>query len=162
MRVRFPSGLYVPVPQDWNMFEEWHSSDACNQISPFIGVRGYGPRGAPATSASLVFVLRGGSCSSMSEIRTVDPDPLLYDHWYDVVVHYVWKQSGGSVEWYVDGKLIYSNPNFPTLYTLSTGGADHPSFAAYNYRENQVQGSSEIDFDQTLIGPTAASIGFTP
>jgi hypothetical protein len=71
------------------------------------------------------------------------------------------KPSGGSVQWYVDGQLVYQNTNFPTLLT-SGGQVDQPGFGVYNYRKRLFQGASEVDFDQILIGPSASSVGFTP
>jgi hypothetical protein len=165
VRVRFPSGRYFASVGDWNILEEWHTSGACGAVSPFFGVRGSGSAGQIATSAQLVFVLRGGNCANLTEIRVPygPAGSLQYDHWYDIVVHYVWKQSGGTIEWYVDNQLAYQNTNFPTLMTTSSGGADQPGYGIYNYRlRDGFSGASEVDFDQTLIGPTAASIGFTP
>ena len=168
-RVRFPGGgAFVPVVGDWNMVEEWHTQFGCGALSSFVGVRGSGSNSSqPATSAQLVFALRGGSplsgsCPNASnEIRVPLNAPLQYDHWYDIVVHFVWKPSGGSVQWYVDGQLAYENTNFPTLLT-SGGQVDQPGFGVYNYRQDLFSGSSEVDFDQSLVGPTASSIGFTP
>jgi hypothetical protein len=168
MRVRFPSGSYVPVVGDWNLHEEWHTQFGCGALNSFVGVRGSGSNTSqPATSAQLVLALRGGSplsgsCPNASnDFRVPLNAPLQYDHWYDIVVHFVWKPSGGSVQWYVDGQLAYQNTNFPTLLT-SGGQVDQPGFGVYNYRQRLFQGASEVDFDQTLIGPTASSVGFTP
>jgi hypothetical protein len=168
MRVRFPSGSFVATVGDWNMVEEWHTQFGCGALSSFVGVRGSGSNSSqPATGSQLVLALRGGSPTSgtcpnaSTEIRVPDPAPLLYDHWYDIVVHFVWKPAGGSVEWYVDGQRIYQNASFPTLLT-SNGQVDQPGFGVYNYRMDAFAGSSEVDFDQTLIGPSASSVGFTP
>jgi hypothetical protein len=168
-RIRFPGGgLYVPVVGDWNIHNSWHTQFGCGALSNFVGVRGSGSNSSlPATSAQLVIALRGGTLGSGScpdatqEVRYADPAPLLYDHWYDIVVHFVWKPSGGSVQWYVDGQLIYSNSSLSTLLTYN-GQVDQPGFGIYNYRQDMFSGSSRVDFDQTLIGPTAASVGFTP
>lgn len=161
VRVRFPSGKYNAAVGHWNMATEWHTDDTCGQLSSFFGVLGSGTSGQPATSAQLTFVLRGGTSSAPQEIEKPLGAPLLYDHWYNVVFHWIWKPSGGTLEWYVDGQLAYRNTNFSTLYTCGSH-VDQPGFGLYNYRANQFSDSSEIDFDQTLIGPTAASIGFTP
>jgi hypothetical protein len=57
---------------------------------------------------------------------------------------------------------------FPPSYTSPTGTPDHPSHGLYNYRGDASGGnrwpagvsSSVVAFDDWMIGPTAASIGF--
>jgi hypothetical protein len=54
---------------------------------------------------------------------------------------------------------------FPTLTTNPDGTVSHQQNGLYNYRQAVWPLgvlSSRIDFDEWVIGPTAASVGFTP
>ena len=60
-----------------------------------------------------------------------------------------------------DGPAWSNSHPFPTLYTDGCSGAvDHPTYGLYNYRKTS--SSDRTDFDDWYVGPTAASVGFTP
>jgi len=52
---------------------------------------------------------------------TKEAPPLLYDHWYEILLHVKLDPVAGIVEWFLDGALLYSNLSIGTLYQRSAG-----------------------------------------
>ena len=169
-RVRFPSGKYYAVANNWNIITEWHSATPlCGALNSALVVMGSGPNSSqPATTLKFGFLLRGGQPASSSgcsdatqSLSFTAPTTINLDQWYDVVMHFIWKPSGGQMDFYVDGQLLKSWTNVSTLLTYN-GQVDNPGLGLYNYRQNLINVDSQVEFDQFLWGPTADSVGFTP
>jgi hypothetical protein len=183
-RIRFPSGIYVPRSGSWNMVQEWHESrygstaTSCPTYpSANVGVQA-DPSSDPlhnqGQNPRLVFEFRGGHVNSDGtgiENNFVVPErdasgsvkPLQYDHWYDVVVHYKWEpDTSGQFEWYVDGVLQYRNLAIATMHVFCDGTSYPDTFGIYNYQRDDGAWPSGVDFRSMAIGPTVASVGFTP
>jgi Polysaccharide lyase len=89
--------------------------------------------------------------------------PLRMNHWYDVVLHVVWDPSPrvGRVQWWVDGRRLVDT-HLSTQYTRGDGTTSYAeNIEALNYRL-WASWPSSIDFDNLLVGPTAATVGFKP
>jgi hypothetical protein len=193
VKIMFPSGLhlYSPVPGDWNWTFEWHNDShtaSYGYLSPGLGVW------TDANAQHWRFLWRpwGGVGSSPTVQQWYTPaDSVARDHWYDLVVHFVWDtraaNAGGTglIEFWIDGQPLnaglgsagsstrWSNPHpFPTLTTNPDGTHSMQYNALYNYagrtdgqplwpRPNGAQ-ESNIRYDDWSVGPTAASVGFTP
>jgi Polysaccharide lyase len=193
VKVMFPSGAhpYSPVPGDWNWTFEWHNDShtaGYGYVSPALAVK------TDANAQHWQFMWRpwGGLGSSPTVERWYTPSSsVVRDHWYDLVVHFVWdthaSNAGGSglIEFWVDGQPLnaglgsagsatrWSNPHpFPTLTTNPDGTHSKQYNALYNYagRTDGVPlwprpdgaAESNIRYDGWVVGPTAGSVGFTP
>jgi polysaccharide lyase-like protein len=84
---------------------------------------------------------------------------LRVNHWYDFKVHVRWSPDAnvGFVEWWLDGKLIYSQKT-PTLWRHPDGSVGRVNFELVNYRPH-LGTDSTIYFDDIRLGLTAASVG---
>jgi chitodextrinase len=170
LRIRFPSGKYFPTTGQWNWHVAWHNDDhtaSYGSYSSELGVYTDYPAvaGQVGSNPRLALRVAGGLSSSVTyESYTLPANSLQYDHWYDIVFRIVWgtDQDGtGRIGWWVDGTQIVNN-SFPMLQRNPDGTVDHPSFGIYNYRMHDPSHTSEVHFDSVLIGPSAASVGFTP
>jgi hypothetical protein len=146
-------GTFTPSPSSgWNMFMEWHVSPGIGGSSPYVGVRN--SAGAPR----LVFRLAGGQVGS-PQIRWVDdPQPLEFDHWYQIAVRMKWSPdpSQGYAEWWVDGVRKFAG-SFPTLYRRSDGSASSVMFDTGHYRGTQ-SWTDTVYFDGIKVGPQLGSV----
>lgn len=193
VKIMFPSGThgYHPVPGEWNWTYEWHNDShtaGYGYLSPALGVR------TDANAQHWQFIWRpwGGTGSAPTTERWyTSPDSVVRDHWYDLVVHFVWdtkaSNAGGKglIEFWIDRQPLnaglggatsitrWSNPHpFPTL-TLNPDGTHSFQYnALYNYaggpagvalwpRPDGAQ-ESNIVYDDWYVGPSASSVGFTP
>ncbi len=181
-RVRFPSGVYVPRAGSWNIRCGDDTSRALARRQPtvqpspvpYFGVQADGTPSSPGTNPRLIFDFRSGHVNSDGtgiENNFIVPEhaaggavkPLQYDHWYDVVAHYKWApNSTGAFEWYVDGALQYRNLAITTMHIFCDGTSYPYTFGEYNYQRDDGAWPSGADFKSMSIGPTAASVGFTP
>jgi hypothetical protein len=143
--------------------------------STLIGVQGQGSvpslcPGAPAfcttpgTQPRLWIQIPGGSYG-MSP-RWFFPLPLgslLIDHWYDIVLHVYWSSdpSRGHVQWWLDGTKILDVAT-PTLYQRYDGTLSYGENIDFDNYRLWANWSSAVDFDESVVGPTAASVDFTP
>jgi hypothetical protein len=157
---------YFPTTGQWNWAYEWHidghtESYSSNTNSMTFGVYTSYPvvNGAVGRRPHLVFRLSGGNSSSPTYQNVELSAPLLYNHWYDVLFHFVWSanSSVGLAEWWLDGVREVSK-HFPTLYTNRDGSHSYNNFGIYNYRL-AAPWNSTIYFDQVAAGPTQASVG---
>lgn len=193
VKIMFPSGThpFSPVPGDWNWTFEWHNDShtaSYGYVSPALGVW------TDSNAQHWRFMWRpwGGLGSSPTVERWYTAaDSVVRDHWYDLVVHFVWdthaSNAGGSglIEFWVDGQPLnaglgspgsstrWSNPHpFPTLTTNPDGTHSMQYNALYNYagrtdgvplwpRPDGAQ-ESNIRYDGWVVGSTASSVGFTP
>jgi hypothetical protein len=113
----------------------------------------------PGRRPRLFLRLLGGTVTApQSYTVKLRPNSLRYNHWYDIVFHFVWSPdpSIGLAEWWVDGKQKASVA-FPTLYTLPDGSHSYNGFGLYNYRL-AVAWTSEVQFDDVALGPDRASV----
>jgi len=193
VKIMFPSGVhpFSPVPDDWNWTFEWHNDShtaSYGYLSPVLGVW------TDSNAQHWRFQWRpwGGVGSSPTVEHWYTPvDSVVRDHWYDLVVHFVWDthaaNAGGTglMEFWVDGQPLnaglgsagsstrWSNPHpFPTLTTNPDGTHSMQYNALYNYA-GRTDGvalwprpdgalESNIRYDDWSVGPTAASVGFAP
>jgi hypothetical protein len=164
VRVRFPTD-YEPVTGDWNWIVEWHDDAVTSSYgakSIAVGVYSDYPQvsGEAGKNPRLVLRLGGGSSTSPSyEAIELPSNSLVRDHWYDMVFHFVWhtNSSIGLAEWWLDGDQIVSW-HFPTLFTNPDGTSSYNTCDLMNYHW-AAPWTSEIDFDQVVIGPSRSSVG---
>lgn len=170
IRMRFPSGAYFPTTGQWNWHVEWHNDDrtaSYGSVSTGLGVYTDYPvvSGDVGKNPRLALRLVGGlSSSPQSESHELPLGSLRYDHWYDIVFRIVWgtdTDGTGWIAWWVDGTRWLSK-SFPMLQRNPDGTVDRPAFGLYNYRLHDPTHTSEVRFGSVLIGPSAASVGFTP
>jgi hypothetical protein len=162
-----------------NFTVEWHTdSDTQSQggNSPALMVRCDFPAYQPGINPKIHVVWRSGSPSSPTETwwPSIDGSGAFiqrqgivpaFGHVYDMVWHVIWSSSSsvGLMEWWVD-EVLQVSKQMATLYTnpnLAPFNQAYMTFGLYNYRYNVV-GDAATYFGDTLIGPSAASIGFTP
>jgi hypothetical protein len=189
-RVRFklPSGAWHPAAGDFQWLMEWHEQLPCDGNSIGFGLSNWHYSTNP-NLVQLLFRPGGGNGSSptyeywYSASAQNVPLAIQQDRWYDLVVNIVWDTKAsnaggvGRISIWLDGQVAplrqmisksdgdgpaWSNPHpFPTLYTDGcTSAVDHPTHGLYNYRKTS--SSDRTDFDDWYVGPTAASVGFTP
>jgi hypothetical protein len=167
VRVRFPRRRYRPTPGDWNWLVIWHNDGRTSSFrraySIAMGVLtdyAHTPEVlTPGRRPRLFLRLLGGNVTApQSHTVTMRRNSLRYNHWYDIVFHFVWSPDPkiGLAEWWVDGKQKASVA-FPTLYTLPDGSHSYNGFGLYNYRLH-APWTSEVDFDDVALGPDRASV----
>lgn len=167
VRLRFPRLRYKPTPGEWNWLVVWHNDSATSAYhhaySIAMGVTTDTPTQGraltPGRRPRLFLRLMGGLATApQTQSIRLKPSSLRYDHWYNVLFHFVWSPDPkvGLAEWWVDGKRKASVA-FPTLYTLPDGSHSYNGFGLYNYRLS-APWSSEVDFDDVVIGPDRSSV----
>jgi hypothetical protein len=182
-RIHFPAD-YQPTPGTQNTVFEFHNdpttvqdaiAHGTNAYSPAIGVQGQYPgslttlcAGTPmyCTTAGTVpafFLQIPGGVNYPAVYRHVLPaGSLQLDHWYDMILHVVWDGApNGHVQWWIDGALEVDLQT-PTFYTRTDGTYSYmTSIGFYQYRL-WADWPSTIDYDELVVGPTPASVGFAP
>jgi hypothetical protein len=180
-RLRLPTG-YQPTPGLQNTIWEAHvdgktgsemKSLGNHAYSTLIGIQGQGTAcpGAPqfcstaGTQPRFYFQVPGGPTTSSDSqtFKRYYPLPLnslILNHWYDVVVHVRWSGSstGGWFQCWLDGTKVL-DVTTATLYTRQNGTRSYSqNVGLYHYRlwANWV---ANVDFDEMVWGPTAASVG---
>jgi Polysaccharide lyase len=167
VRVRFPRGRYKPTRGDWNWLVVWHNDTRTSSFdhahSIAMGVltdyTKAPAEAAPGRRPRLFLRLLGGDVTApQSYTVTLRANSLRYNHWYDILFHFVWSPDPkvGLAEWWVDHKPKASVA-FPTLYTLPDGSHSYNGFGLYNYRQH-APWTSEVDFDDVALGPDRASV----
>ena len=179
VRMAFPSGTNAAFPGKftpqtwkwpdgnggWNMLLAWHEPSG----------RVAGKRGFPMSSylgiryGRLFVRWVGGPRSGGTHLVWSDDRPLLYDHWYDIVLHVVWDHTGSSgyVEGWVDGRQILPGVGWParfaTLwrYDAAEGGGYGPVWNQIgHYRRSPISPYVDTHYiDSYRVGPTRASVG---
>jgi len=169
----------VPANSDGYWFEVWHESVSGAGNSMAFGIYADNPNGN-GVGANPRFLIRPGGGVEGSPIYHhyyAAPGSFQLHHWYDIVAKVTWGStaSTGALSIWIDGQpfsAVASNgpsgENFtngqgvPTMYQKLDGTYDHPSFdPALNYA-HQVPWDLIHDFDEVLVGPTAASVGLAP
>jgi hypothetical protein len=83
------------------------------------------------------------------------------DRWIEVVIHVKWTyhQTGGLVEWWIDGRKAgsYSGPTL--FYYKSEGGPGQAYLQHGYYRPQGALPTVTVYHAATMIGPSAASVG---
>jgi hypothetical protein len=178
-RYLFPNGTdssypgeFTPMPQagwgaDWDVLMEWHSAPGAG-YSTYIGIW----NGSSAPYLLLRTVGQGGwysfietdqaqtkACSSAQPCGT--PQPMKYNHWYDIVVHvkYSTDPTVGHIQWYLDGRLLVDD-YLSTLNAATDGSVPGVAFENGLYRNSG--GSSQVDttyIQGIKVGPTRVSVG---
>lgn len=139
----------------WNMFMEWHNPPCTdcpgNYNSSYVGVASGRPR--------LAFRVSGGNALRPSYRTSISKHPLRYDHWYDVVVRFVYsaKRTLGRYEVWVDRKRLFAG-RAPTVYRMPDGRVRGNRFQVGHYR-GTTDWTDTVYVDGVRVGPTRASVG---
>jgi hypothetical protein len=139
------------------MFVEWHNSpgcsqSACREYSPYVGISKDGRH--------LYLRWVGGDSVAPTFTYDVDPKPLRFNHWYDVVVHATLSPNSksGFVAWWVDGRLLFGE-HLATLFTRPDGSVSSTQFKVGHYRSTEA--TVDVNYiDGVKVGRTSRSIGF--
>jgi len=161
--VRFGRGFRA-TPGEWNFIADWHNDNGYRKFAQVPNeysnlcwlVRTY-PRvtGPPRIGMRIM-----GGLSTAPRTVHVNGPVLRTRHWYDFLVRTVWSPdpSRGYVEWWLDGKRLYSH-HVATLYTRPDGSLSVVNFYEVNYRLH-ASWDSTIYYDGTRLGPTRASVRY--
>jgi len=186
-----PAGQNVFANGETNFMIEWHTDNNTQALggnsSATLAYGGFPLTSGGTTSPTRIFRMATGTPSSPS--YTCFPGPnvssgynsgnhgadleaakaamgqtVQANRWYEEVFHFVWSKNAGTgkFQWWIDGVLkadmtmatLYANPSLPN-------GQAYNTFGVYNYKYN-VNGTSTINYGLVALGPTAASVGFTP
>jgi hypothetical protein len=167
-KVMFPgNGAYNVTQGEWNTTHEAHMnsdftrwSNTCEDAEITLDVVQYSGDASPY----LGFRVLGGNdtcpMNDGSSVWTYDPQPLKFDHWYDITYHVIWSPdaSKGYIQWWRDGQLMLDK-HMPTLWQRPDGSTDVAEFELNNYRLHNTSNST-LYYSKTKIGPTQASVGF--
>jgi hypothetical protein len=180
-RLRFPGGgLFKPNPGAMSIFQahvddktaadaQTHGGNAYSNVLQ-VKTDGGGCNGVcttPGTNPRLVLRVIGGATSQADVYGAANAtyfrmrsNSLRYDRWYDIVIHLVLGEStNGYVQWWVDGHK-FADAHVPTQYVRSDGTFSYGENLEFmNYRQ-VASWDSAVDFDEFIIGRTAASVGF--
>jgi hypothetical protein len=179
--VMFPSGTTIstagaqgeqpfqPTTGEWNWFLEFHNdsnplpSCAQEKANVALDVKTDDPvqSGVVGTANVRLAVRIMGGDDCAPSIVWVNGPSLVWDHWYEILLHIKWEPSGGIFEWYLDNFNIpyYSNLNIPTLFTRPAGYASpsYTSLTAANYRWH-APWRSTIYLGPLVVGATQSSV----
>ena len=176
--VMFPAGgAYRTTPGAWNVLEVAHQdsdyfrwSSACEVPELTLTVVQYAGDRHPYLALRIMggedtCLLgerrRNGGQAPQQPGRWVydRAHPLRYSHWYDIIEHVVWSpdQSKGMVEWWLDGRLMFSS-HVADLWRRPDGSIDQVEFELDNYRLHSRRPST-VYYGRTVIGPTRSSLG---
>ncbi len=119
---------------EWNWILELHKDLTSGANTIQFGVMTDYPAvsGQVGTNPRLFLRLAYGNESSPTMIYKEAP-ALMFDHWYEFLIHVKLDASAGIAEWFLDGQQLYSNLNVPTLFQRSTGPSS-VSLTVPNYR----------------------------
>jgi Polysaccharide lyase len=166
------SDSYKPAPGNWNWLVQHHNdpryktfinSGAIQRELPELawGVDTKHNLSNGRLVTDLFMVIRGGDdLHQPQETRVHADEPLLYDHWNDMLVHVAWSHDPqkGLVEWWLNGSSIYSQ-HIANLWLRPDGATDHVNFEYSNYRVH-ADWPSTIYFSRVKLGATRESVGF--
>jgi hypothetical protein len=136
VNVNIPLGeaAYQPTTGEFNWLLEFHNGDPAPGPSEIVFgmLTDYPVTVLPGLNPRLRMRLATGAKSSPMFIYKEAP-PLLYDHWYEFLVHVKLDTVAGILEWFLDGVAIYSNLSVQTLFSFPSG-PDKVSLTVCNYR----------------------------
>lgn len=140
-------GPYAPTTGEWNWFLELHKDKTTGPSEvTFDVLTDYPVTVLPGLNPRLRMRLAYGIESGPSFVYKESP-PLQLDHWYDFLLHERLHPLSGTLEWFLDGQLMYSNLNVPTLFTHADGTVSQVSLTVANYRLHATWPST------ILVGP---------
>jgi len=137
---------YQPTTGDWNWFLEIHNDSTpepgCSKEVPNIALEvktdDHVVTGAVGKTNVRFAARVGGGDDCAPNIVWVNGPALVWDHWYQMLLHVKLEAWGGIFEWYIDNSStpFYSNLNIPTLYARPSGyiSPGYTSLTADNYR----------------------------
>lgn len=133
--VTLPVG-YQPTSGEWNWLVEWHvATGTAGPFSCGLGVYADGAinnqNDAPGTNPRFFLAIRGGSTSSIQEVRKTLTTNAVLGQQYAHEFRMTWATypSQGHVEWLIDGVSQWSL----NAYNMLDDGLGH-GFGLYNYR----------------------------
>jgi hypothetical protein len=160
---------FQPTTGVWNWFLEFHNDSspmpACAQevANISLDVKTDDPirNGVVGTqNVRMAARITGGNDCAPNTVWVNGP-PLVWDHWYKILLHIKWDASNGIFEWYLDdfNAPYYSNLNIPTLFTRPAGyvSPSYTSLTAENYRM-QAPWNSTIYLGPLVVGSTSSSV----
>jgi len=176
--IAFPSGTSAAFPgrftpqtwifpdgnAGWNMLFEFHEPAGNDGFAGFPASPYFGMH-----AGRLHVRWVGGPRDASTWLYWTDDRSLVYDHWYDMLFHIVWDQTGttGIVELWVDGRKVLPAADwpahFPTLWRYDDGSYAPVWQQLGHYRRSP--GSSVAPYTDTLyidsfrVGPSLASVG---
>lgn len=155
-------GPFQGTTGDWNWFLELHKDKTSGASETTFDILTDYPTGAlpglnprlrmrlvqneASPTALYVNALGQVTPGQVSGFATPGP-PLLKDHWYEFLLHMKLDPANGILEWFLDGQLMYSNLNVPTLFTHADGTVSQVSLTVANYRLHATWPST------ILVGP---------
>ena len=173
-RVMFPSAQdsYKAAPGNWNWIVQHHNdskykafvdSGAIQPERPELAIGiDTGAKLRNGKQAPELFMdIRGGDDKHQGpDTKVYAGAPLLYDHWYDMLIHLIWShdQKKGLVEWWLDGNSLYSQ-HVANLWQRPDGTIDHVNFEFSNYRVH-ANWNSTVYFSKVKIGPRRDDVSF--
>jgi hypothetical protein len=163
-------GHYIPMAGNWNWFVQFHNNNSTyvpGAVEIAMGVFTNSDRSSPR----LFLDVKGGNADAPSTISfTRSPfTPMEYDHWYKIVFHFKFSHaSDGLTELWIDESKIMSLSAPNLFWKASTGVNDMLYPGEANYHSSSLQSGVHNTLNvvnlhrQWIVGPTAASVGFTP
>jgi hypothetical protein len=160
---------YQPTTGEWNWILVFHNDSnplpGCAQEKGNVAmdVKTDDPvqSGAVGTANVRLAVRIMGGDDCAPNIVWVNGPLLVWDHWYQILLHIKWEPSGGIFEWYLDNfnTPYYSNLNIPTLFTRPAGyvSPSYTSLTAANYRWH-APWSSTLYLGPLVVGSTLSSV----
>lgn len=129
-----PEAAFQPTTGEWNWILELHKDKTTGPSEvTFDVLTDYPVTSSPGANPRLRLRLAYGNESSPTFVYKEAPQ-LLYDHWYEFLVHEKLDPTAGILEWFLDGQLLYSNLSVPTLFTHADGSVSQVNLTIPNYR----------------------------
>lgn len=160
---------FQPTTGEWNWFLEFHNDSSplprCAQefANVAMDVKTDDPvqTGVVGTQnvRMALRIMGGDDCAP--NVVWVNGPLLVWDHWYEMLLHIKWDSSCGIFEWYLDNlnTPYYSNLKIPTLYTRPTWyvSPSYTSLTLPNYRWH-APWNSTIYLGPLVVGSTQSSV----
>lgn len=165
-RVMFPITDYKPTVGEWNWFVVFHNDSNYYKWIDAGVIKGelsevcFGINTFSVPSGQLFLRILGGESKHQLAPVMVAAGDLLYNHWYDFLLHFIWSDDSGAglVEWWLDGKLVYSH-HVANLWRRPDGTTDRLTLDFTNYRIHATWNST-IYFSKVKIGAQRPDVAF--
>jgi hypothetical protein len=138
---------FLPTTGQWNWILELHKDGAAGPSIAFGVATDFPVSNQVGANPKLFMQLPAGSETSPAVGQTFAP-ALIFDHWYEMLLHVKLDPVAGILEWFLDGTALYSNLSVQTLYLRSTGPSS-VNLTMANYRLHATWNST------VYLGPLA-------
>jgi len=160
---------FQPTTGDWNWFLEFHNDSSplpsCAKeyanVAFDVKTDDRVQSGVVGTQnvRMAVRIMGGDDCAP--NMVWVNGPPLVWDHWYEMLLRIKWDPRDGIFEWYLDNfnTPYYSNLRIPTLYTRPAGyvSPSYTSLTLTNYRWH-APWAATIYFGPLAVSSTPSSV----